>query len=97
MKLDMIINLMQPTIYGLIPVLWIIQEFLKLNDKFNREWVIPYAIFFISIIFSILIIGQNNNNIFNFDVYVTGVIQGVIVSGIVVLGGDVINGLFIKK
>lgn len=65
----------------LIPVLYIIGEFIKKTKTINNRWI-PLILMVIGVIFSILMGG---------DKIINNIIQGVLVSGVTVLGNQIIK------
>lgn len=65
----------------LIPVLYIIGEFIKKTKTINNRWI-PLILMVIGVLFSILMGG---------DKIINNIIQGVLVSGVTVLGNQIIK------
>lgn len=65
----------------LIPVLYIIGEFIKKTKTLNNRWI-PLILMVIGVVFSILMGG---------DKIINNIIQGVLVSGVTVLGNQIIK------
>lgn len=65
----------------LIPVLYIIGEFIK-RTEYVKDKMIPSILLFIGIIFSVLMGG---------DTVINNVIQGILVAGATVLGNQMIK------
>ncbi len=65
----------------LIPVLYIIGEFIKKTKTINNRWI-PLILMVIGVVFSILMGG---------DKIINNIIQGVLVSGVTVLGNQIIK------
>ncbi|MBP3461500.1 MAG: phage holin family protein [Bacilli bacterium] len=65
----------------LIPVLYIIGEFIKKTKTINNRWI-PLILMVIGVVFSILMSG---------DKIINNIIQGVLVSGVTVLGNQIIK------
>jgi hypothetical protein len=76
-----ILKFIQPEILILIPVLSILGLMIKKNPTIN-DWAIPIILLFLGIVFSILILGLKSG--FTPDVFLNGLLQGVLATGMAV-------------
>ncbi|HOV69523.1 MAG TPA: phage holin family protein [Clostridia bacterium] len=64
----------------LIPVIWIIGQFLK-ETPLIKNWLIPYILLVIGVLLSCLTWGWNS----------TGITQGILITGVAVLGHQLVK------
>lgn len=75
-----ILNFVQENVYVLIMVLYVIGVFLK-NTKKIADWLIPFILLVIGIVLTIAVLQD----------IVNGIIQGVLITGVAVLGHNLIK------
>lgn len=80
MEAAMLQEYIVPEILILIPVLWLVGYFIKQTPKIPN-WSVVWILLTIGVLASLFIIGPNVN----------GVIQGVLATGISVLGYDLVK------
>lgn len=97
MEWDSIIQFIRPELFILIVFLWCLGLFLKKAPWFTAEWMIPFILLFISILITIAYMAIVNGEGFTSVVFVTGLIQAVIIAAVSVFGNELIKQGFVKR
>lgn len=97
MSWESIMGLIKPELFILVVFLWCIGLFLKKTPWFTADWMIPFILLGISLVITILYIAVVFGGGFTPLVFVTGVIQAVLIAALSVFGNEVLKQLGIKR
>jgi len=92
-----IIAFIRPELFILIIFLWCLGLFLKKAPWFTAEWMIPFILLAVSLIITIAYTAIVINEGFTAVVFVTGIIQGVIIAAVTVFGNEMIKQATVKR
>jgi len=95
--MEQILANIQPELFILIIFIYALGLFLKLNDRFKKEYTIPYILLLVSVITCILWMGIVLSMGFKAIIIITAVVQGVLIAAIAVFGNELIKQQFNKK
>ena len=97
MELMDLISFVEPANIILIVFIWCLGLFLKKAPWFNAEWKIPFILLIISVIFSVLYTYSTIEEGYTTSLFVSSIIQGVIVAALAVFGNEALKQLFVKR
>lgn len=80
MDFNNIMEFVKKDVLFIVPALWIIGYFLKSTPTI-KDWIIPYILLVVGVVFSCLTLGFNAN----------GIVQGILVTGAAVLGNQLVK------
>lgn len=97
MDWNVIVEYVRPELFILIPFIWIIGLFFKKAPAWKHDWLIPFILMLISVIFAVLWIAVYLGEGFLGAVILYGIVQGVIIAGLAVLGNEAIKQFTTKR
>ena len=97
MDWNIIIEYVRPELLILIPFIWILGLFLKKTPQWRMDWLIPFILLVISIVFAVLWIAVYLGEGFVGPVILYGIVQGVIIAGLAVFGNEIIKQFRVKR
>jgi hypothetical protein len=92
-----IIEFIRPELFILIVFLWCLGLFFKKAPWFKADWAIPFLLLAISIAITITYMAVVNGEGFTAVVFVTGLIQAVIIAAVAVFGNELIKQITVKR
>lgn len=97
MELMDLVSFVEPGNIILIVFVWCLGLFLKKAPWFNAEWKIPFILLTISVIFSALYTFSTVDQAYTISIFVSSIIQGVIIAALAVFGNEALKQLFVKR
>lgn len=97
MEISDLLQFVQPDILILIAFVWCLGLFLKKITWFKQEWMIPFILLFVSIIFSVLYIVFVVGDGAGVETIISAIIQGVIIAALAVFGNETLKQYFVKR
>jgi len=97
MNLDIIMQYIRPELFILIPFIFAIGFFLKKAPWFTQEWMIPFILWGVAVVFAILYMAIVLLEGFTALIIVVGIIQGTLIAMAAVGFNEGIKQWFIKR
>lgn len=97
--MEEIMNYIDPKLFILIVFLFAIGKFLKLTPKFkeDQEWKIPFILWIVGLVFTILWICIVLSNGFGPAVIIAAIVQGTLIAAVAVFGNELIKQVMVKR
>lgn len=97
MDWNVIIDFIRPELFLLVIFLWCAGAFLKLVPWFKAEWMIPFVLWGIGLIMTIVYMAIVAGSGFTAVVIVTGIIQATLIAALAVFGNELIKQVTVKR
>lgn len=97
MDTNSLLEHVRPELFILIIFAWCLGLFLKKAPWFKDDWSIPFILLVVSITITTLYLGVVIGEGFNAVVYITGVIQGVIIASVAVFANEAVKQTLYKR
>ncbi len=97
MDWNLVMSFVNPKLSILIIFVWCIGLFLKKTPKFKSEWLIPFILLGISILFTTLFVCVNLGDGFIPAAIISSIMQGTIIAAIAVFGNEIFKQAKIKR
>ncbi len=95
--MEYIISFIQPELFILVAFLYCIGLFLKLCERFNRTWKIPYILLGISFLITLAYVSILMGEGFSPPVLVAVAIEAVLIAAVTVFGHELIKQAIFKR
>ena len=92
-----VLGFVRPELLILIIFVWSLGLFLKKAPAFKAEWMIPFILLAVGVIFAILYIAVVLGEGFTGPVIIAAIIQGVIIAALAVFGNEALKQITIKR
>jgi len=97
MDMSIVLEFIRPELFILALFLWCIGLFLKTAPWFKSEWMIPFILLGVSLVVTVVYIAIVNGQGFTTVVFVTGIIQAVLIAAVAVFGNELIKQGLVKR
>ena len=97
MDWNIIIEYIRPELFILIPFIWILGLFFKKAPEWKADWLIPFILMAIAVVFAVLWLALYLGEGFGGAVILYGIVQGVIIAGLAVFGNELIKQFTTKR
>lgn len=87
----------RPELFILVVFLWVVGLFLKLVPTFKDEWKIPFILWIVGLVFSILYIAVILGEGWTGAVVIAALIQGTLIAGAAVFGNELSKQFRVKR
>lgn len=97
--MEEVMNYIDPRLFILVVFLYAIGLFLKLSPKFKEqnEWQIPFWLWGIGLIFTILWTCVVLENGFGAAVIIASIVQGTLIPALAVFGNEAVKQITVKR
>ncbi|MDF2591407.1 MAG: Phage holin family Hol44, in holin superfamily [Clostridia bacterium] len=97
MDMEILLQFVKPELLILVAFLWCLGLFLKKAPWFKSEWMIPFILLLIGIIFAVIysaiVLGEG----FTIAGLIIGIIQGVIIAALTVFFNESVKQVLVKR
>lgn len=97
MDMGQVLEFIRPELFILVVFLWCLGLFLKKAPWFSGDWMIPFILLGVSFVITIVYTAVVNGAGFTAVVFVTGIIQAVLIAAVAVFGNEIIKQLLVKR
>lgn len=97
MDFEIILQLIRPELLILVAFLWCLGLFFKKAPWFTAEWMIPFLLLGIGILFTILYLAIILGEGFTKVTFLMGIIQGVLIAALAVYINEALKQVFVKR
>lgn len=95
--MEQIMQYIRPELFILIVFIWVVGLFLKKVPWFTDEWKIPFILWAIALIFTILYVAVVIGEGFTAPVFIANIIQGTLIAGVAVFFNELIKQATVKR
>jgi hypothetical protein len=90
-------DFIRPELFIIIVFIYCVGRFLKLNKKFNNDWMIPYILLGVSFLITLAYVSFVLGEGFSPPVIVAVIIQAVLIAAVAVFGNELIKQVLFKR
>ena len=94
---EQIMQYIRPELFILIIFIWIVGLFLKKAPVFKAEWAIPFVLWAVALIFTLLYVAVVIGEGFGAPVIVANIIQGTLIAGVAVFFNELLKQSTVKR
>lgn len=92
-----IMDFIQPELFIIVVFIYCVGRFLKLNKRFNNDWMIPYILLGVSFLITLAYVSFVLAKGISAAIIVAVIIQAVLIAAVAVFGNELIKQMFFKR
>lgn len=96
-NMENILEFIRPELFILVVFLYCVGMFLKINEAFNKNWMIPYILLAVSFVITLAYVSIFLGEGFGAQVIVAVIIQAVLIAAVTVFGNELIKQVLVKR